>query len=146
MTAADEQPTSLPHLDLDDREEHPASAVFTLAGRDWYTRSREDVPFGVAAKLMRAMRSGDEGELVEQIGPFFQAVLMPGQYVAFQAVVDDPESPLTLESFQKLAQWVTEKVMGVPTAPPSGSALGRKATGSNSKAVSSSRGTRRRAS
>jgi hypothetical protein len=134
---------AVPHLDLDNRQQQPVSCTFALDGRDWSCRDSTDVPFGVAARMLKAQRSKDEVEMIEQIGPFFQAVLAPGQYDDFQRMIDRPDSPFTISAMETLVRYLTEKVMGVPTKPSSQSVPGRKSIGSKSKAGSSGQGTRR---
>lgn len=135
------------HLNLDDDGEvREPSCTFTFAGRDWRCRNAADVPFRLREKVFQLDGDGENASLVVFVEPFFRGVLVPEDFDAFKAHLDEPDSPLTEAKFQKLIEFVSEKVFGRPTEPSASSSAGPSARGRSSKGRSSSPGTPRLAS
>jgi hypothetical protein len=149
-------------------EARPPSCTFRLGGREWACRDGQDVPWATVRDLMlgAATSSGYSAEqaqdMVEsgqsaakmaeglagslaQIGPFFRAMLVPGQADDFEAMINSPDSPLSVAKIGELMAFIAQSVLR-PTQAPQASSPGRKATKTTSKAASSSRAKKRTAS
>lgn len=134
-------------LNLDEIEsDHEEVESFTLGGRDWHCRSAEDVRPGVIAQLFNRQATTIADAV--QVGPMFRALIAEDEWGDFEAMMNAEDSPLTRKRANLLVPYLVEKVLGIPTEPPKPSTPGRRSrnTGSKSKAGSSSRVTRRRAS
>jgi hypothetical protein len=137
---------SLPTLNLDEQEPDAPSCTFTIGGRSWSARSASDVPFAIVKRMFVAQTEQTVSEVVAQVGPFLKALIAEKDWPEFEQMMDRTDSPLTQKAVTALVPYLLEQVMGIPTTPPEPSTAGRRPTGSKSKAVSSSRGTRRKAS
>lgn len=146
------------HMDFDaPTGEAPAfSGTFTLGGRTWKIRHRDDIPFEIVKRLMgqasQAEAKGDAEqaararEVVMQTGPFFQATIVPEEVKDFMTMFEDPSSPLTIGKLRPVMEYVSQVAFSEeerPTVPSKTSRPGRSTTGATSKVASSSRGTRR---
>lgn len=90
-----------------------------------------------------------------QADEFYAQTIAVDQVDAFLAMVHDPHGPFSQEMARELPQFIAECLFGdgedgeggtTPTKPSELSRAGRRATGSTSKAASSSRATAKRRS
>jgi hypothetical protein len=147
-----------PHKDFDTPSDGaPAhSGTFSLGGRTWKIRHRDDIPFEIVKRLMGQTPAADGDsdaeqaerarEVVLQTGPFFEATIMPDEVPAFMAMFEDSKSPLTIGKLRPVMEYVSEVAFSEgerPTKPSRRSPAGRSATGRTSEAGSSSQATRR---
>lgn len=116
---------------------------FTLGGRTWTCRVKDDVPWNLVHTVFSV---NDDGEVLIQVEPFFRGVLIPADVDAFLEMVNAPDSALTEGNAPKVMEYVAEKVLGRPTEPSANSSAGPKPRGRSSKAGSSSPDTPRIAS
>ena len=135
-----------PTLNLDGKKARPPSCTFTLAGRVWSCRNADDVPFDLARRIFTAQLGGKVSEFYQQLGPFLQAMIAEKDWPDFEALMNQPGSPITTGVVGDLVPFMVSQVIGLPTAPSKPSRTGRQTTGSKSRAASSSRATRRKAS
>lgn len=128
-----------PFLDLDAIETGGAPACqFKFMDKEWSTRPKDDIPWGLLKGFIEAQASGDEGKIVTQIGPFFEAVLEPGQVADFMQLSDASDS-MTIKRFNTLLAFVAKSIFGeVPTERSATSRSGSPPTGSSSPASSRS--------
>jgi len=120
------------------------SCTFKLAGKTWSVRSRDDVPFSMIQRLIAA--AGNPQETAIEVGPFFEAVIVPAQVEAFMVMLRAPDSKVTLAILTPIITFVFGSLTGRPTVPPVRSSTGRSTTRAKSAGGSSSRATTRRAS
>jgi hypothetical protein len=151
-----------PHQDFDAPSGSPSySGTFTLGGRVWKIRSRDDVPFEIVRRLMgqptldRNASAEEQAEsareVVMQTGPFFEATIVEDEVPDFMLMFSDPKSALTLGKLKPVMEYVskivfTEDEEQRPTKPLRRSQPGRLATGATSEGSSSSRAIPRKAS
>ena len=134
-----------PHLDLDEiGEESEPSCTFTLGGKKWSCRQIEDVPWGVVEKMLAVGQDAEKAMV--QIGPFFRAVLVPEEVPSFEAMLNSPDSPLTLRRVMPLVQHLSSAVMQRPTGRALPSTTGSRKTRRTSVDASSSPATAPKAS
>lgn len=109
---------------------------FNLGGREWHTRSRDDVPWPMVKRFMQAQASGDTNKMMSHIDDFFMAVLQPDEVDDFLVLEDDGDV-MTYRVFSDLIAFVAEQVFGNPTKSPGTSRAGRRSTKPSSRANSS---------
>jgi hypothetical protein len=150
------------HMDFDTPSgaEPKYSGTFNLGGRSWKIRDRDDVPFELIKRLMGQAPVADDAsdeekavaarEVVLQTGPFFEQTIVPEEVQDFIAMMNDPQSALTVGKLRPVMEYVSEVVFSDeaerPTKRPKPSRRGPSATGATSKGSSSSRGTAPKAS
>jgi len=135
-------------LNLDDIEpDEPSEEFFEIGGKQYHWRSASEVRPGALNRVFNTTAS-TFSEIVAQTGPFFRAMIAEQDWPAFEAMMNADDSPLDKKRGDLLASFLMEKVLGIPTTPPKPSPVGRptRNTGSKSRAASSSRVTRRKAS
>lgn len=134
------------NLDLDELEAtQEPSVIFTLDGRDWECKPKEAIPvmfvealLGSVPMRMDRLLCGLLAETVERDGK------QVDQVAEFAAILNRPDSPLTLPRWRLLAERLVEEILNRPTVRSKNSTLGPRRTGGTSKGVSSSQGTRRK--
>ena len=128
-----------PFLDLDAVETGGAPACeFKFMDREWRTRPKDDIPWGLLSGFLEAQASGDEGRVMQEIGPFFRAVMDPDDVEDFMALTSD-SSEMTIKRFRTLLSFVAKAVFGeVPTERSGTSLPGSRSTGRTSRGSSSS--------
>lgn len=125
------------HRDFD--KDLPASepaGSFTLGGRTWRVRSKDDTSIGFLNVF-----TGEDGKV--KAGPFFRATIHRDDVDAFLAMTEEPDGPLTKEKLAPVMDYITALALGRPTTPVTPSSSGSKRTGRKSAAGSSSRATTR---
>lgn len=126
------------HFDVDDVEvEEAVSCTFTLNGRLWSCKSRDEID----ARVLDQIGTGGM-----QVGPFFTGILVDADVVDFAALVADRNFPMPLGKMVRLMEFLSEQVLNRPTVRPSLSQSGPKPTKRTSGGVSSSPATQRRRS
>lgn len=138
---------STPFRDFDVDEEgqdaREPSCSFRLGGREWQVKNAEDVPFGAVDRILGARNGGQD--VVVEIGPFFQSVIVDEQVDDFMAMLADPRSKLTVGKVKPLLAYVAGIVLyGRPMTPVSDSGSGPAPTTQKSEAGSSSQVTARK--
>lgn len=106
------------HIDFDAKRAesaHECPFSFTLGGRDWHCRDKDDVPLSVVLSA-----TAGEGQTLGkvQVASFFEAVLVEDEQEPFITMLDDRRSPLTIGVMQELMDAVSEAIFGRPTTPP----------------------------
>jgi hypothetical protein len=141
-----------PHQDFDAPSGKPKhSGTFTLGGRVWKIRSRDDVPFEIVRRLMGQAPTGPNAteaeqaesarEVVLQTGPFFEATIVPDEVDDFMKMFSDAKSAHTLGKLKPVMEYVSKVVFTEeerPTKPSRRSPPGRLSTGATSEESSSS--------
>lgn len=144
-----------PHQDFDapSGSTPTHSGTFTLGGRVWKIRHRDDVPFEIVRRLMGQTTVGENAsaeeqaasarEVVLQTGPFFEATIVPEEVDDFMKMFADAKSALTLGKLRPVMEYVskvvfTEDEEARPTKPLRRSRPGRSSTGATSADDSSS--------
>ena len=88
--------------------------TFTLGGRKWHCRRREDIPRGMFVRIMNA-EDAEAGQKLVQIEPFFRDILVDEERDAFAALLSQEVlSPMTLRRYEELMQHLTEQVLNRP--------------------------------
>lgn len=128
-----------PFLDLDAVEIGGAPACeFRFMDREWATRPKDDVPWGMLSGFLAAQASQDEGKIMLEIGPFFRAVMDPAQVDDFMALTEDSDA-MTIKRFRTLLAFVAKAIFGeVPTERSPSSRGGSQPTERGSRASSPS--------
>lgn len=133
-----------PDLNLDDIEvTAEPSCTFTLAGREFRCRAREDLHWDTVEKWLIARVIGAR-DVATEIDGFFEALLFPEDVEPFFEIKRDRTGPLTSARARSLVEFVNEQVLGIeaavdPTKRPASSARGSQKTGSTSTAKPRSR-------
>lgn len=130
-------------FDAETADTEPA-CTFRLGGRIWSVRARETVPFSMVQRIMDASKNATETAF--EVGPFFKSVIVAEQVDDFVAMLNAPDSSVTLEKVTPILTFVFENLSGRPTVPAAQSSTGRKRAGRKSAAGSSSPATHRKAS
>jgi len=107
--------------DATEEEVKEPSCTFTLGGRTWTCRNRDDVPWNLMQHILTV---DDEGTAVVVVEPFFRGALIPADVDAFVELLNDPASALTEAKVKPIVEFITAKVTGRPTKPSSGSRRG----------------------
>jgi hypothetical protein len=131
-------------FDAEETEETSSPCTFRLGGREWACRPADQVPFSLIQRLVDV--GGDDQKMTVQIAPFFRSTLAPEQVNEFMAMLDKPDSALTIGRVSKVMNHITTYVLSRPTERPSASGGGSRTTRATSKAASSSRATKAAAS
>lgn len=128
-----------PFLDLDAVEIGGDPACeFKFMDREWQTRPKDDIPWGMLSGFLEAQASGDEGKIMLEIGPFFRAVMDPSQVDDFMGLTEASDE-MTIKRFRTLLAFVAKAVFGeVPTERSSSSRAGSQRTEPTSRASSPS--------
>lgn len=151
-----------PHQDFDAPTGGKAkfSGTFTLGGRLWKIRHRDDIPFEIVKRLMgqeqvdenasQEEQAAQAREVVMQTGPFFEATIIPDEVDDFMEMLDSPKSPLTIGNLRPIMEHVSTVAFSEDEARPTKSSRpsrsGRLQTGRTSEDGSSSPATTQRAS
>lgn len=114
--------------------------TFTLEGvtRVWHCKPGRRLSLGTMLRMYAAIAGGDEAAAVLQIGPFFKAVLVKEDREAFGELLDDDDSPLSIEMLQPVMEWLISELVARPSEPPGDSSPGASSTGPSSPGGSSS--------
>lgn len=115
------------------------SCSFKLGPREWHVKNSTNVPWSLIEKSMQAQTE-------MQVGPYFEALIVPSEVDEFLEMINGPRSPLTAGNVVPLMTWITEQVMKRPTQRPGRSSIGSQNGTPKSRAGSSSRVTRKQAS
>lgn len=126
-------------LDLDAVETGGEPAcTFKFMDREWRTRPKDDIPWGMLQGFLAAQATGDESKIIVQIGPFLEAVMDPTEVDDFMQLTEESDE-MTIKRFGQLVEFVAESVFGkVPTTRSSTSTAGSRATRRSSRASSPS--------
>jgi hypothetical protein len=131
--------SAVEHFDADDVElDTTVTCTFTLNGRDWSCRNRDEVD----ARIVGAML----GNGAVRIDEFFSAILIPDDIPDFVALLNGPDFPLPSKKVRALMEFLSEQVLNRPTVRPRSSGDGPPPTKRTSAAASSSAATPRRRS
>jgi hypothetical protein len=109
----------------------PSEYEFTLGGRVWHVRHKDDIPFRTVAR----MRSDATLTNVD----LFKAVLLPEEGEAMEQLLLDPPDGLTRRGVDEASRAVYSYLSGFPTPPAAPSSPGPRRTPRKSAAGSSSR-------
>jgi hypothetical protein len=124
------------HFDADEVElDTTVSCTFTLNGRDWSCRNRDEVDARIAGALL--------GNGAVNVAELFSGLLVDDDVDDFVALLNGGDFPLPIKRTQALMEFLSEQVMNRPTVRPKSSGTGPQPTKRTSGAVSSSQGTRR---
>ncbi len=84
-----------------------------------------------------ALRLTDAAAGLDMIFGLFAKMLPSAEYDRFEALANDPESVIEMETLAEIIGWLIEEYTGRPTVPPSSSGDGRQSTSPSSTETSS---------
>ena len=80
---------------------------------------RREMQGKVLLDLVALSGSGDNpGESAKVIGDFFRIVLVPESYERFDALTQDPDRVVTVETLGEIVGWLVEQYSDRPTSGP----------------------------
>jgi hypothetical protein len=97
---------------------------FSLHGEDFecHPSIQGRVLLGIVAKTS----SDDQGAAIaEVIEEFFAVCLLPESFKRFNALLDDPEKIVSVETLGDITAWLVEEYSARPTQPPGLSSSGQ---------------------
>lgn len=110
-----------------------APPTFDIDGRDFVCVSRMS---GAAALEFAA--SGDDGQrAADAILRFLRNAVCAEQRAAFNALLDDPDVGIPIETLNEIAEFLVEAYTARPTVPPSAPSDGSRRNGATTEAVPS---------
>jgi hypothetical protein len=76
----------------------------------------------IQGKMLLSMvadaESDDTAKVVKVVTEFFQKTLMPESYERFEALIEDPERIVTVETLGEITAWMVEQYTERPTKEP----------------------------
>lgn len=100
-----------------------APLSFKLHGEEFQCR-----PAIQGATLLRMVAdadSEDSSKVANIITDFFSKTLMPESYERFEALINDPDRIVTVETLGEITSWMVESYTERPTQEPVGSSNGQ---------------------
>lgn len=74
--------------------------------------------------LVAGTDEDDPAAAANTVNQFFSHVLLPEDYIRFEALLDDPDKLVTVETLGEITGWLMEQYAARPTTPPSPSSPG----------------------
>lgn len=101
--------------------EHEAIS-FKVYGEEFFCRPV--IPGKILLRFVKMSNSDDAGQTAQAIDEFFKHALLPESYDRFEALTNDPERLITVDTLAQIIQWIVEEQSDRPTQGPEPSQSG----------------------
>lgn len=96
---------------------------FKLYGEEFHCRPA--IQGNTLLQIVAEADADDGAKVASTISTFFQKTLMPESYERFQALLDDPDKIVTVETLGEITAWLMEEYTDRPTKEPERSSNGQ---------------------
>lgn len=100
---------------------------FKLHGQDFHCKPA--MQGKVLLDMVATASSNDQAAATKVVMDFFEAVLIPESWTAFNALLDTPDKIVSVETLGEITGWIVEQYSGRPMPGPEQSQSGQQNSG-----------------